>query len=219
MPDLNSFVVTLAILLVPGYLGTLVYHRSRSVGRTTRDRGMISWGDFLQVLTFALVGQFPGLVLSGLVGWWQPPALLTVSVTSLATPHWLFDLVVPFCFAAFTGMVAAAIANRKLLHRWIARPLGTQRYGDEDVWTFLMNSKDLEWIVLRDHRFGLAYKGWIQLYSDSGMSRELLLNDVEVFDNASGARLYDVPRLYVSRDQHEISVEITGATPEEADGN
>ncbi len=30
MPDLNSFVVTLAILLVPGYLGTQVYHRSAS---------------------------------------------------------------------------------------------------------------------------------------------------------------------------------------------
>ena len=84
-----------------------------------------------------------------------------------------------------------------------------------------MDSKDLglEWIVLRDHRFGLAYKGWIQLYSDSGMSRELLLNDVEVFDNASGARLYDVARFYVSRDQHEISVEITSATPEEANGS
>ena len=219
MPDLNSFVVTLAILLVPGYLGTQVYHRS--VGRVARDRAMISWGDFLQVLTFALVGQLPGLVFSGMVGWWQPPALLTVSGNSLADPHWLFDLVVPFGFAAFTGIVAAAIANRKLLHRWIARPLGTQRYGDDDVWTFLMDSKDLglEWIVLRDHRFGLAYKGWIQLYSDSGMSRELLLNDVEVFDNASGARLYDVARLYVSRDQHEISVEITSATPEEANGS
>ena len=82
-----------------------------------------------------------------------------------------------------------------------------------------MNSKDLEWIVLRDHRLGLAYKGWIQLYSYSGMSRKLLLNNVEVFDNASGVRLYDVPRLYVSRDQHEISVEIAGVTPEEADGS
>lgn len=116
-------------------------------------------------------------------------------------------------------MAAAAIANRKLLYRLIARPLGTQRYGDEDVWTFRMNSRDLEWVVLRDHRFGLAYKGWIQLYSDSGMSRELLLNDVEVFDNASGVRLYDAPRLYVSRDQHEISVEIASASPEEADGS
>ena len=74
-------------------------------------------------------------------------------------------------------------------------------------------------IFLRDHRFWPVYKGWIQLYSDAGPNRELLLNDVEVFDNASGARLYDVARLYVSRDQHEISLEITSATPEEANGS
>ncbi len=135
MPDLNSFVVTLAILLVPGYLGTQVY---RSLGRSTHDRAMKSWGDFLQVLVFALIGQFPGLLLSGLAPWWQEPALLTVSDKTLATPHWLFDLVVPFCFAASVGVVAAAAANRKLLYRCIAQPLGIQRYGAEDVWTFLM---------------------------------------------------------------------------------
>ena len=94
--------------------------------------------------------------------------------------HWLFDLVVPFCFVAILGTLMAAVANRRLLYRWIAQPLGIQRYGDEDVWTFLMHSKGSEWIFLRDHRHGLVYKGWIQLYSDSGPSRELLLNDVEV---------------------------------------
>ena len=73
MPDLNSFVFTLAIMLVPGYLGAQVY---RSLGRSKRDRAMKSWGDFLQVLVFALVGQLPGLMLSGLFPWWQPPSLL-----------------------------------------------------------------------------------------------------------------------------------------------
>lgn len=58
MPDINSFVVTLAILLVPGYLATQVY---RSLGRSTSDRVMRSWGDFLQILVFALVGQLSGL--------------------------------------------------------------------------------------------------------------------------------------------------------------
>ena len=203
------------MMLVPGYLGAQVCH---SLGRSTRDRTMKSWGDFLQVLAFALVGQFPGLVLSGLFEWWQPPALLTVSKTALAAPHWLFDLGVPFCFAATVGMVAAAVSNRKLLYRWIARPLGIQRYGDEDVWTYLLNSKELQWIFLRDYRCGLVYKGWIELYSDSGTSRELVLREVEVFDNSSGTRLYEVPRLYVSRDQHDVSVEIVETNREEADG-
>lgn len=206
MPDINSFVVALAIMLVPGYLGTQVY---RSLGKPARERAMKSWGDFLQVLVFALVGHLPGLILSEVFDRWRAPALLTLSDATLADPHWLFDLVMPFFFSAVVGMAAAAVAYRKLLYRWVARPLGIQRYG-EDVWTHLMSSKELGWVFLRDYRYGLVYKGWIQLYSDSGTNRELVLGDVEVFHNASGVGLYKVPRLYISRDQHEISVEIIG---------
>lgn len=214
MPDINSFVVTLAIMLVPGYLGTQVY---RSLGKSERERAMKSWGDFLQVLVFALVGHLPGLILSELFDAWRPPALLTLSDASPEAPHWLFDLIVPFCVAAAVGMAAAAVADRRLLYRWVARPIGIRRYR-EDVWTHLMSSQDLGWIYLRDYRFGLVYKGWIQLYSDSGTNRELVLEDVEVFDNASGVLLYDVPRLYISRDQYDISVEIMETDMEEFDG-
>ena len=212
MPDLNSFVVTLAILLVPGYLGARVF---RSLGRWTRERGMKSWDDFLQILAFALIGQFPGLILSRLFDWWKAPTLLSVSENALRAPHWLFDLVVPFVAASSLGVVAAAAANRKLVYRWIARPLGIVRYGDEDVWTYLMNSEGFEWVHVRDHRYGLVYKGWIQLYSDSGESRELLLNDVDVLDNAAGGFLYHVSRLYISRDQHELSIETMKSEEEE----
>ena len=212
MPDLNSFVVTLAILVVPGYLGARVF---RSLGRWTRERGMKSWDDVLQILAFALFGQFPGLILSKLFDWWEAPTLLSVSDETLRAPHWLFDLVVPFLVASSLGIVAAAAVNRKLVYRWIARPLGIGRYGDGDVWTYLMNSEGFEWVHVRDHRYGLVYKGWIQLYSDSGESRELLLNDVDVRDNATGGFLYHVSRLYISRDQHELSIETMKSEVEE----
>ena len=62
-------------------------------------------------------------------------------------------------------------------------------------------------------RDGLSY---IRIQERVG---KLVLTDVQVFDNASGRHLYDVPRLYVSRDQHEVSVEIMETKPEEADGS
>lgn len=216
MPDVNSFVVTLAIMLVPGYLGTQVY---RSLGKSARERVMKSWGDFLQVLVFALVGQLPGLMLSPRIARWPSPALFTLSEGALADPHLLFDLVVPFCVAAVVAMVAAVVESHRLVYRWIARPLGIQRNDDEDVWTHLMNSKEVQWIFLRDYRHGLVYKGWVQLYSDSGTNRGLVLRDVDVFDNASGTCLYNVPRLYISRDQHDISVEIMETSLEDTDGS
>ncbi len=216
MPDINSFVVTLAIMLLPGYLGAQVY---RSLGKSASERAMKSWGDFLQVLVFALVGQLPGAALSRVVDWWHPPALFTLSDATLAAPHWLFDLFVPFCVATVVGMAAAVVESRRLVHRWIAQPLGIQRRDDEEVWINLMDSKQLQWVFLRDYRHGLVYKGWVELYSDSGANRGLVLQDVEVFDNASGAHLYEVHRLYISRDQHDISVEIMKTSTEDADGS
>ena len=62
---------------------------------------------------------------------------------------------------------------------------------------------------------GLSTRDGIQLYSDSGESRELLLNDVDVRDNATGAFLYHVSRLYISRDQHELSIETMKSEEEE----
>ena len=79
--DYGSGFAEATLKLLPGFIADAIY---RSLGRSTRDRVMKSWGDFLQVLVFALVGQFPGLLLSGLVKWWQPPALLNVSGNALA---------------------------------------------------------------------------------------------------------------------------------------
>lgn len=204
MPDLNSFVVILAILLVPGYLGARVF---RSLGRWTREPGMKSWDDFLQILTFSLIGHSPGFIFSRWFDWWKEPTLLSLSENALQAPHWLFDLVAPLLVASFLGSIAAYAANHKLAYKWICKPLKIKRYGDEDVWTYLMNGDGFEWVHVRDHRYGFAYNGWIQLYSDSGESRELMLNDVDVRNNDTGDFLYHVPRLYISRDQHELSIE------------
>jgi hypothetical protein len=85
----------------------------------------------------------------------------------------------------------------------------TTRFGDEDVWDFVHRSPDVRggWVVVRDHKLNLYYYCWIQAFSDSGKERELLLRDVDVYDNASAEWRYKTPVMYLSRKQDELTIE------------
>lgn len=97
----------------------------------------------------------------------------------------------------------------------------TRRYGDEDVWHYFHNAPDDQknggWIMVRDLRAGLVYYGAISTWSDSGMERELVLYDVSVYTNDGAEHLYDVAHLYVSRDRHDLTIEVPPDDAEQLD--
>jgi hypothetical protein len=77
----------------------------------------------------------------------------------------------------------------------------TKRFGDTDVWHFFNNSpmdnKNDGYIYIRDHKVDLVYYGYISLYSDSNEERELVLTDVTVYENKSGAECYSLAHMYL----------------------
>lgn len=92
----------------------------------------------------------------------------------------------------------------KLLHRIGA----SRRYGDEDVWSYTLNSNEpnVEYIHLRDLENGYVFSGWVNTYSESEEFREVLLSDVIVYDN-EGVEVSKSPLLYLSRPKNNIWVE------------
>lgn len=117
-------------------------------------------------------------------------------------------------FATFYALLLASLGSyahtysmHMRLFRWIK---ATKRSGDEDQWEYLLNSEDTEWVYVRDHRYGLVYFGEVRGYSDSETRRELILVEVQVFDDTvkeGDRKLYEVPLLYICRDYNEISIE------------
>jgi hypothetical protein len=92
----------------------------------------------------------------------------------------------------------------KLLHKIGA----TSRYGDEDVWSFTLNSDQahVEYIHFRDLENGYIFAGWVNTYSESEDHRELLLRDVIVY-NEEGDEISRPPHLYISRPKNNIWME------------
>lgn len=63
-------------------------------------------------------------------------------------------------------------------------------------------------MFVRDHKLDLLYFGWILVYSDSEKQRELLLRDVRVYNNSTDDFLYEVSRMYLSRESFDLTIEV-----------
>lgn len=112
--------------------------------------------------------------------------------------------------AVIVACVVAVMSRFKLLNR-VARRIGiTKKFGELDVWGYMLNTKEVEWVTVRDHKNDLIYDGWVQAFSDDSKDAELLLRDVSVYKNSSvgdAEKLYQVGAVYLSRNRDSISIE------------
>lgn len=76
------------------------------------------------------------------------------------------------------------------------------------MWEYLYNSPNVEWVFIRDHKLDLIYYGWIAAFSEAKEERELLLRDVDVYENIYGKPLYKTDAMYISRNKFDLTVEI-----------
>jgi len=61
---------------------------------------------------------------------------------------------------------------------------------------------------VRDHKHSLAYFGSVRYVSDSRKERELVLEQVDVYNNDDGQKLYGTKAIYLSLDKGDVSIQI-----------
>jgi hypothetical protein len=100
------------------------------------------------------------------------------------------------------------IVRFRLLKKFLHIIGATRRYGDEDVWSYTLNSNEarVEYVHFRDLENGFIFAGWVNAYSETEDFRELLLSDVIVYDEA-GKEISQPPVLYLSRPKQNIWIE------------
>ena len=83
----------------------------------------------------------------------------------------------------------------------------TTTHGKQDIWdlTFSSSEAEVEYVHVRDFEKGITYASWVRAYSETGRLRELLLTDVQVWDNEGAST--DVPMLYLARPDVDVHVE------------
>jgi len=204
--DISALVIRLVFLLLPGALGTGLYWKLK--GRTERK----DWEDLLEVVIFSLLSYaIYGLIVK-LINWkWNSDVQFTALQAFLnekVSVRWE-DILASSIIGLLLAFIAAYSYQFKAINKFGKLVRATTRFGEEDVWDFLHRSKQMRgaWVVVRDHKIGLYYSCWIQAFSDSGKERELLLREVNAYDNASAEWQYKTEVMYLSRKHDDLTIE------------
>jgi len=218
----SEFTVRLLLLFFPGVIcayivDSLTIHRPKSQFEFVLDSFVYGLASYL-VYWAALWG-------ASHLGLQVRPLVFLHALTDGRASVSFRELAWASFVACLLALCLTVILTHKLHFRLARRLRLTKKFGELDVWGFVFNSPEVEWATVRDHAHGLAYDGWVQLFSDDSRSAELVLRDVKVYRNDTGAYLYEVPSLYLSLNRDGIILEfrrlgkeVTGNAPTESAG-
>lgn len=113
-----------------------------------------------------------------------PPELLSATVLSIGV-----------------AFLVTFIVNYKVFNKIAQRLNISFKYGDENLFSYYLNAKDLDWICVRDIENDLSYQGRIVSYSETETDtvQELVMAEVTVYRYSDSAELYWIPTIYLSK--------------------
>jgi hypothetical protein len=224
-PELNSTVLSLVLIFIPGILCYGII--AALAEKKKRD-------NVTMLLQIFMYGTFSYLLLA-CSHWVFPNFFPAVDGISILKPAEINKLPIDpkliawaSLFGAILGVCTSINLNRQLLLklcRWLKL---TERFGDEDVWTLLLNSTDSDnWVTIRHKERNLVYQGYVSGFSSGGETRELLIINVRVYANeqqsdeteksrvGDGAlsQVGEIPFLYMSFKEDDVTLEF-GENPD-----
>jgi hypothetical protein len=204
--DISTFGFRILLVFLPGLIGFYLV-----VDKLTEHRPY----RLPQVITYSLLHGFASYGLYAVliavlrrIGW---STRNIVFFDALVNQNEKLDLVeigwVTVVALIFGFLVTGAITY-KIFHAAARRTLLTRRFGDQDVWDYVINSSLGDgWVIVRDFDRDLAYYGYVGAFSQPGERDEILLRQVEVYQNATWTRLYEMGAVYLPRPRAHLTME------------
>ncbi len=178
-PELNSTILSLVLVFIPGIL---CYGIIAALAEK-KDRSNVTM--FLQIFMY---GVFSYLILA-FAHWTRPSLISGLEGMSILKPSEIAKATIDpgtvawaSFFGAILGIGISLNLNRQWLLKLCRRLRLTERFGDEDVWTLLLNSTDTDnYVTIRHKERKLVYQGYVSGFSSGGDTRELLVINVGVY--------------------------------------
>jgi hypothetical protein len=211
--EITELVWHLFIILLPGVISTLMIryistHKQYSIFEFSIYSAILGIG------TFILMELFISL-------YWCVIGLFSKSISTefglnLAIWDSLFngkkalnknEIFVSYLLSIPFGFFWGFIISKKIIIRLFQKWKLTTRYGDDDVWSFYLNSPSAEWIYIHNKKANLTYYGKIRAYSDSAEKRELLIEDVIVYESDTWTEKYQTNAVYLELNSFDFVIE------------
>lgn len=207
--ELSVLTLRVVLLFFPGVLCALVVH-SLTIQRERTTPQFLTSAFVYGVSTYLLLAGIRATLagLAPLFGWRAPPRVtFFAALTDERARIALGEIVLSAIVALLLAVLVSVVSNNKLLYRAAERLGISRRFGEPDVWGYFFNSPQIRWVAVRDLATNTVYEGWVEAFSDTGAAPEVLLRDVTVKSNSTGAKLFDSKRVYLARDRTSLVIE------------
>ncbi|AEJ19909.1 hypothetical protein [Gracilinema caldarium] len=212
--QIDQFIFKLLILSIPGSISYLLYVKI-AIYRI-ENKTKFGFSEIMFILLSSLISNVIYDLFVKLLN-----CIFNLSITPVLEKllkvgnYSAVELLFLIFIGIILGIIFVTLETKKVLYKIAKKLRFSNHYGDDDVWTFVCNSPDVEWVFVRDHKYDLVYFGRLEQYSDPGENRELLLSDVSVYTNKDSKYCYDIPKIYISRLPEELTIEIAPKKGEE----
>ena len=199
--QLYFLLVQLALVFLPGLIWTqlaVTYSMKEPPG---------PMGFLVRAFIFGHMAYAVVYLLYGLFG----TEFSVLPVTDLQPlPFWNADFADELFWASVVAFVLSLIwiycSSRRFMTRILNRMRMATTHGKGDVWDLTFSQPDANYACIRDLDKGIVYAGWIEIYSETGKLRELLLRDASIWDKNSDA-IEEVPFLYLAKTYTDVRIE------------
>lgn len=209
--EISALTLKLIILLIPGALGTIVYRRLIIQHKPQSD--------FMFVIISIMFGMFSYLILQILnyffvllINICKDPNIDYYAIDTFANlsngnaiPY--LEVFWASLFCIFLGFVISKIDHKKTINNIARKWNVSNKYGDENLYSYFLNSPDTTWVYIRDIENSLTYFGNVEMFSETTEYKEIVLRDVTVFNYPDSEELYDIDRIYLSLPKDKLIIE------------
>jgi hypothetical protein len=198
--DLSLLTLKVILLIVPGVICCLIYNRL-TIRPDKRS-------EFHFAILSIVFGMASYVILQ--LFYWEGGKFHTLDTFKKIGD----DTIIPYIeikwasiIAVFLGLLLTVIDTYKLIERVAYRLKFSKSTGNENLFTTFTSENEGEWVYIRDISNNLSYKGKIIGYNELSDLREIILDDVTVFDYPTSNLLYPMSKVYLSLDKNNLKIE------------
>lgn len=198
--EISELTIKLILLLIPGAIASLIFEK------LTLHR---KWTAFKFIAHSVLFGGLSYLLAQWILNPSNNDSSLTRFWQNLPSGEIPFQAIKKaFIMSVLVGFVASGAEHYKIVNR-VGKILRlTNKYGDENLYSYFLNAKNVSEVYVRDIKNNLTYHGMINSFAEKGELIELLLRDVGVYQYETSEFLYEIDKIYLSMSRADIVIEL-----------
>jgi len=204
----NQVFVSLIILLVPGIVATLILDATMQHEK---------WDNFIfsvYVIIFGFFSYFSLLIIEQIFfanPWIDYQFKIFAFFTNLEgvklerSSYWEIGLAC--IIAGLLSLLASYAVNHKWLTRFARYCRISNKYGDENLFYYYLNNRNIKWVYIRDFPKKMTYVGRLDSFSENNGVQELSLLDVDVYGLENSQPYGHVNTLYLCGKAGDFTIE------------